>query len=393
AIRLNGMTDEETFFLTDSMLHSGDIVDLSAIDGLIVDKHSTGGVGDSTTLALAPILACCGVKVAKMSGRGLGFTGGTLDKLESIPHLTTQLTDSEFINTVNSVGCAVIGQTADLVPADKKLYSLRDVTGTVDSIPLICSSIMSKKLASGSNIILLDVKYGAGAFMKTAEDAVNLAEKMVTIGTLAGKTMGALITTMEQPLSSHIGNSLEIIGIIDVLNGARNRLYEEIKEVAIRLLVLCGRTETDSEMQFEKAISSGNAKQKLIDMVNAQHGDSSYITHPEKFKLGALLGVISNESGYVSSIDTANLGLSSSLLGGGRMKKDDIIDYSVGLVMRVELGSKVEAGDLIVKMYHNGKNVAEAKRLIESSIHISPIPPQKNKIAYAYVDKNGVKKY
>ncbi|MEG2014763.1 MAG: thymidine phosphorylase, partial [Clostridia bacterium] len=309
------------------------------------------------------------------------------------PHLTTQLTDSEFINTVNSVGCAVIGQTADLVPADKKLYSLRDVTGTVDSIPLICSSIMSKKLASGSNIILLDVKYGAGAFMKTAEDAVNLAEKMVTIGTLAGKTMGALITTMEQPLSSHIGNSLEIIGIIDVLNGARNRLYEEIKEVAIRLLVLCGRTEADSEMQFEKAISSGNAKQKLIDMVNAQHGDSSYITHPEKFKLGALLGVISNESGYVSSIDTANLGLSSSLLGGGRMKKDDIIDYSVGLVMRVELGSKVEAGDLIVKMYHNGKNVAEAKRLIESSIHISPIPPQKNKIAYAYVDKNGVKKY
>ena len=284
AILLNGMTDRETFDMTNAMLHSGDVVDMSALGGVVVDKHSTGGIGDSTTLALAPILACCGVFVAKMSGRGLGFTGGTIDKLESIPHFDTALSDKEFFDVVKRVGCAVIGQTANLAPADKKLYALRDVTGTVNSIPLICGSIMSKKLASGADTILLDVKYGSGAFMPTPESALELAQKMVTIGTLAGKNIGALITDMQQPLSDHVGNSLEIIGIVDVLRGKKNRLYYEIREVALRLLALTGKyTLETAEVAFQEAIDSGKALDKFAEMVKAQHGDESYILHPEKF--------------------------------------------------------------------------------------------------------------
>ena len=265
AILLNGMTDGETFALTDAMLRSGDIVDMSSLGGTVVDKHSTGGIGDSTTLALAPILACCGVYVVKMSGRGLGFTGGTIDKLESIPGFDTALPEDEFFGVVKKVGCAVIGQTANLAPADKKIYALRDVTGTVNAIPLICSSIMSKKLASGADTILLDVKYGSGAFMPTPESALELAEKMVAIGTLAGKRIGALITDMQQPLSDHVGNSLEIVGIIDVLNGKKNRLYYEIREVAVKLLALTGKyDEKSAEQAFQRAIAAAMLSTNLL---------------------------------------------------------------------------------------------------------------------------------
>ncbi len=394
AILLNGMTDRETFDMTDAMLHSGDIVDMSHLNGVVCDKHSTGGIGDSTTLALAPILACCGVYVAKMSGRGLGFTGGTIDKLESIPGFDTALSEEEFFDVVKRVGCAVIGQTANLAPADKKLYALRDVTGTVNSIPLICGSIMSKKLASGSDTILLDVKYGSGAFMPTKESALELAEKMVTIGTRAGKNIGALITDMEQPLSDHVGNSLEVVGIIDVLNGKQNRLYYEIKEVAIKLLVLSGKYNAQTaEEAFQNAIDSKKALEKFAEMVRAQHGDDSYIYHPEKFVLGEKVEVLAPCDGYVVSTNAADIGRSVTLLGGGRMKKEDKIDFSVGLVMNVSLGSAVKKGDVLCTVYHNSRGLDDALALLSKSIHIGPEQPAPHKIAYAYVSKDGVQRY
>lgn len=394
AILLNGMSDRETYDMTMAMLHSGDVVDMSALGGVVCDKHSTGGIGDSTTLALAPILACCGVYVAKMSGRGLGFTGGTIDKLESIPGFDTALSEEEFFRTVKKVGCAVIGQTANLAPADKKLYALRDVTGTVDSIPLICGSIMSKKLASGSDTILLDVKYGSGAFMPTKESALELARKMVDIGTRAGKNIGALITDMEQPLSDHVGNSLEVIGIIEVLCGKRNRLYKEIKEVAIRLLQLSGKYDAHSaEEAFCSVVESGKALHKLAEMVTAQHGDASYILHPEKFPLGKKVEVVSDADGFVDKIRADDIGRAVTCLGGGRMKKEDKIDFSVGAVMNVELGSKVKRGDVLCTVYHNGRGLDEAVNLLKNAIHVGDKSPALHKIAFAYVDKNGVELY
>ncbi len=391
AIRLNGMTTAETYALTDSMLHSGDIVDLSHIKGSIVDKHSTGGVGDSTTLALAPILACCGVYVAKMSGRGLGFTGGTIDKLESIPGFDTALSEEKFFAVVDKVGCSVIGQTGNLAPADKKLYALRDVTGTVDCMPLICSSIMSKKLASGSDTILLDVKYGNGAFMPTPEMACELAVSMVNIGNSAGKTMGALITDMGQPLSEHVGNSLEIIGIVNVLNGAKTRLYHELMEVATRLLALTGKYTLDSAtVAVQKAIDSGEALGKLADMVEGHGGDKSYIYDVSKFTLGSTVDVLSDSQGYVVSMDTADIGRAVTLLGGGRMTKEDIIDFGVGVVMNVEIGSVVSKGDTLCTIYHNSKGLDTAIDMMSKAIHIGTDKPHAHKIAYAFVDKQGV---
>lgn len=394
AILLNGMTDRETFDLTDAMLHSGDIVDMSRLGGQVCDKHSTGGIGDSTTLALAPILACCGVYVAKMSGRGLGFTGGTIDKLESIPHFDTALSEEEFFDVVKRVGCAVIGQTANLAPADKKLYALRDVTGTVNSIPLICSSIMSKKLASGSDVILLDVKYGSGAFMPTKESALELAQKMVEIGSRAGKKIGALITDMEQPLSDYVGNALEVIGIVQVLNGSKSRLYREIREVAVKLLCLSGKyTEQEAVCVFQNAIDSGNALKKFAEMVEAQHGDSTYVLNPEKFELGCKKEVLAQSDGFVVSVNAADIGRAVTLLGGGRMKKDDAVDFSVGVVMKVELGSFVKKGDVLCEVYHREKGVDDAVALLEKSIHLGDEKPAPHKIAYAYVSKNGVQLY
>ena len=391
AIVLNGMNDDETFALTDAMLNTGDVVDTSSLGGVVVDKHSTGGVGDSTTLALAPILACCGVYVAKMSGRGLGFTGGTLDKLESIPNLTVQLSEEEFLSVVKNVGCAVVGQTKSLVPADKKLYALRDVTGTIDSIPLIAASIMSKKLASGSDVILLDVKYGTGAFMKTKEDAVALAEKMVAIGTRAGKSVGALITDMSQPLSSYIGNSIEIIGIVRLLRGEKSRLYNEIKEVAVRLLTLSGKfDEVGAEQAFDDAITSGRAFDKFAEMVAAQHGDASILHDLERFEIGNPIEIRAKRNGYVYSMATAEIGNSVTLLGGGRLVKEDTIDHSVGIVMKVAIGDVVKRGDVLCTVYHKEKGVKEAVAKLSSAIEISAEKPHEQKIAYAFVDKDGV---
>lgn len=394
AILLNGMTDREIFDLTDAMLHSGDIVDMSRLGGAVCDKHSTGGIGDSTTLALAPVLACCGVYVAKMSGRGLGFTGGTIDKLESIPGFDTALSEEEFLEAVQRVGCAVIGQTANLAPADKKLYALRDVTGTVDSVPLICSSIMSKKLASGSDTILLDVKYGSGAFMPNKESALELAEKMVAIGTRAGKKIGALITDMEQPLSDHVGNSLEIIGIIDVLRGKQNRLYCELREVAVKLLALSGKyDEVSAEVAFRNAVESGAALDKFAEMVRAQHGDADYVYHPDKFPLGKTFDVVARQSGYVVGTNAADIGRAVTLLGGGRMKKDEPIDFSVGVVMDVSIGSRVNKGDRLCTVYHREKGLKEAVELLVKSVYIGKDAPAPHKIAYAYVSEKGVELY
>ena len=329
-----------------------------------------------------------------MSGRGLGFTGGTIDKLETIPNFHTALSEEEFFDVVKRVGCGVIGQTANLAPADKKLYALRDVTGTVDSIPLICGSIMSKKLASGADTILLDVKYGSGAFMPTKESALQLAEKMVEIGTRAGKNIGALITDMEQPLSDHVGNSLEVIGIIEVLKGKQNRLYNEIKEVAVKLLTLSGKySEEEAEKAFCFVVESGAALRKLAEMVHAQHGDESYILHPEKFVLGSRYEVVAQVDRFVDKMNAANIGRAVTLLGGGRMKKEDKIDFSVGVVMSVCLGSAVKKGDVLCTVYHNGKGLDEAVEMLKQSIHIGDKAPSAHKIAYAYVSKNGVQLY
>ena len=390
AIVCRGMNEEETFHLTQAMLDSGDKVDLSKINGTTCDKHSTGGVGDSTTIAIAPILACCGFKVAKLSGRGLGFTGGTLDKLESIPYFNVNLDQETFCDIVNHVGCCVAGQTANIVPADKKMYALRDITGTTKSLPLMVSSIMSKKLASGAQNILLDVKFGTGAYMKTMEDAIELAQAMVKIGTLAKRNIGALITDMSQPLSQYVGNALEIIGIVKMLNGEKSRLYEENKEVATRLMALCGIDLDKASKMFDDAIDSGVAKHKLIEMVYAQGGDASYVDHPERFNLGEKLDVVASRDGYVGYMETCDIGYAVNLLGGGRMQKDDVLDHGVGVKMQVNLGDKVKKCDVLATIYHRNKNVEQASQLLAKSIFVTDSKPLSTKTVHAYVDKNGV---
>ncbi len=395
AICCNGMTEEETFALTDAMLHSGDIIDLSAIKGVKVDKHSTGGVGDSTSLALAPILACLGLKVPKMSGRGLGFSGGTIDKLESIPNFDVSLSEQRFQQVVNECGCSIIGQTSDVAPADKKIYALRDVTGTVDCMPLIASSIMSKKLASGADIILLDVKFGSGAFMKTEEEAITLASLMVKIGENAGKRVGALITSMEEPLGDRAGNSLEILNIVELLKGVPSRLRNEVTEVAVKLLMLgnVATTEKQAEDMVNNVIKSGEAFAKFVEMVKLHGGDTSYIVDTSKFTLGEIKEVKAKESGYISKIDTESLGNACVVLGGGRLQKTDIIDNAVGIEMKARLGSLVERGDTLVAIYHNNKGLTEAETMIANAFTITAEAPEKAKIAAAYVDINGVYRY
>ena len=394
AMYINGMSPEETFYLTDAMMKSGDTADLSCIHGIKTDKHSTGGVGDKVTLVLAPLVAACGLKMVKLSGRGLGFTGGTVDKLKSVPGMRMDLDEKEVYEIAERVGAVVVNKAGNFAPADKIMYVLRDVTATVDSIPLICGSIMSKKLASGADTILLDVKYGSGAFMPTKESALQLAEKMVEIGTRAGKNIGALITDMEQPLSDHVGNSLEVIGIIEVLKGKQNRLYNEIKEVAVKLLTLSGKySEEEAEKAFCFVVESGAALRKLAEMVHAQHGDESYILHPEKFVLGSKYEVVAEKDGFVDKMNAANIGRAVTLLGGGRMKKEDKIDFSVGVVMSVCLGSAVKKGDVLCTVYHNGKGLDEAVEMLKQSIHIGDKAPSAHKIAYAYVSKNGVQLY
>lgn len=391
AICIKGMDEEETYLLTKAMTESGKRADLTGIEGIKVDKHSTGGVGDALTLTLAPSLACCGVKVAKLSGRGLSFTGGTVDKLLSIPRLRTDFSQEEFIEIVKHAGLCVSGQSADLAPADKKLYALRDVTATVDCIPLIASSIMSKKLASGADVLLLDVKYGKGAFMKSKGGALKLAQSMTDIGKRAGLKTAALITSMMQPLCQKIGNSLEIMGALEVLNGARNRLYEQtcicggyILDMALN----CGAAK--GKERIEKALLSKEAYKKFLIMVKAQGGDTSYIENPSKLPLGQKQEIYASKNGYVSSMDTQQIGLTLVNLGGGRKTKEDIIDSGVGVELYIKLGDKVRQGQKIAAIYHNGKNVEQCLCGLTKSLTISSKKPLPQKDIYAFVDEKGV---
>lgn len=382
AICINGMNEEETFNLTIAMRDSGDILDLSEIQGIKVDKHSTGGVGDKISLILSPMLASLGVKVAKMSGRGLGHTGGTIDKLESIKGFTTTLSYNEFLHNVNNIGMAIAGQSANLAPADKKIYALRDVTATVDSIPLIASSIMSKKLASGADAIVLDVKCGNGAFMKTAEEAKRLARAMVSIGKMAGKKMSAVITDMNEPLGTHIGNGLEVVEAIETLKGYGNRdVLEVTYALGSEMLIFANKANTKEQARnmLENTITDGSAYERFVEFVKAQKGDISYITNPEKLVSASIIKELNAKAdGYISELDTENIGRAVQILGGGRSKKDDVIDMSVGVVINKKTGSYVKSEDTILTLYGNDKGkVSEALKMLEKSVKITLQKPCK----------------
>lgn len=358
AVYFQGMTDRELLALTNCMTKSGEIVDLSSIMGVKVDKHSTGGVGDKVTLVVAPIVAACGGKVAKMSGRGLGFTGGTIDKLEAIPGLKTTLAEEDFFNMVNEIGLAVMGQSADIAPADKKLYALRDVTATVDSIPLIASSIMSKKLAAGSDKIVLDVTVGSGAFMKDKENAVQLAEKMVAIGNGAGKKTVAILTNMDVPLGKMVGNNLEVVEAIETLKGrGPEDLIAVVVEIASTMLYLAQiGTKEECMKKVKRVIADGSALEKLKLMVERQGGDGSYIENPDQFEKAIYQHeIIANNSGYIGTMNTEECGKAAVLLGAGREVKDDPIDMTAGIKFNKKTGDAVKQGDIVAIAYSSSK--------------------------------------
>lgn len=402
AVYFKGMTDEELGYLTTAMARSGQIVDLSAIEGVKVDKHSTGGVGDKTTLAIAPIVAACGEKVAKMSGRGLGHTGGTIDKLESIPGFQTEMPINEFFQSVNENGLSVIGQSGDLAPADKKLYALRDVTATVDSIPLIAASVMSKKIAAGSDKILLDVTCGSGAFMKNKEDAVLLAQKMVAIGEQAGRPTIALITNMDTPLGETIGNAMEVAEVVELLKGhGKEDLLEVCIALASNMLYLAKNKEKENisleecQVMAKNAIENGTALEKLKIMVEAQHGDISVIEDVSKFKQADYYyEVVAGESGTIIATDTQQIGIASMLLGAGREKKESEIDFSAGIKMVKKLGDQVQVGDTIAILYSNQLDgICQAEKLIKDAYKIGKQKITEEKLIIARVTKDGVTWY
>ena len=375
AICYEGLNDNELYYLTKEMLESGDEVDLSEINGLCVDKHSTGGVGDKTSLVIAPICASFGLKLAKMSGRGLGHTGGTLDKLESIPGLTISLSLEDFIKQVNEIGLAIIGQTANVAPADKKLYALRDVTGTVDSIGLIASSIMSKKLASGAKIILLDVKVGDGAFMKTLDDARLLAKKMVNIGKRFGRKVVAMITDMDQPLGNAVGNSIEVIEAIDTLKGNGPKDFTELcYNICAEMLTVSDvfTTKEEALIKIDEIVKSGTALEKLKQMINYQHGNIDVINNYSIFGTARdIIEVKSEISWYVKTIDTSDIGVSAMLLGAGREKITDVIDSVVGIMAYAKKGDYINKGDIIGKVYTNGKNTDKAIEMLRNAYKLT----------------------
>ena len=386
AICFNSMSDKETFDLTDVMMRSGDIVDLSEIDGICVDKHSTGGVGDKTTLIVAPIVASLGAKVAKMSGRGLGFTGGTVDKLESIPGYRTALSSKEFLDIVKGCVVAVTGQSGNLAPADKKLYALRDVTATVDSIPLIASSIMSKKLSSGADTIVLDVKTGNGAFMKTYEGSVALATAMVNIGKSFKKKMRALITDMNAPLGMNVGNVLEVQEAISVLRANEDSDLYEIC-IALSSCIISAAFDIeyeDAEAKCKEAVRSGAAFNKMKEWISAQGGDVSYIDNPAKLPLSPYKkDYVSKTSGYVSTIHAESIGIGSMNLGAGRKTKDDIIDLGAGIVLKVKIGQKVEKGQALATMYSSNTSLfSQCEALLDNAFNITDNEVEKRKLIY-----------
>lgn len=357
AIRLKGMNQEETVNLCQEMVHSGDILDLSEIEGIKADKHSTGGVGDKTSLVLGPLVASCGLKIAKMSGRGLGHTGGTLDKLESISGLNIFLSEDEFKKQVAEIGIAIVGQTGELVPADKKLYALRDVTATVDSIPLISSSIMSKKLAAGSDTILLDVKYGKGAFMHTVEDAKKLAKTMISIGKSLGKNTMAMITDMNAPLGRTIGNALEIKEAVLTLKGQGEESFTEFIISAAKIMLMQGKItsdEAEADKMLRENIKNGKAFLKFKEMVRSQGGNVDQIVDLDLLpKSKHIEDMKSKEEGYISKINSEELGILSMKLGGGRKKKEDKINYAVGIIMDKKVGDYVKIGDSLGQIHYD----------------------------------------
>lgn len=357
AIRLKGMNQEETVNLCQEMVHSGDILDLSEIEGIKADKHSTGGVGDKTSLVLGPLVASCGLKIAKMSGRGLGHTGGTLDKLESISGLNIFLSEDEFKKQVAEIGIAIVGQTGELVPADKKLYALRDVTATVDSIPLISSSIMSKKLAAGSDTILLDVKYGKGAFMHTVEDAKKLAKTMISIGKSLGKNTMAMITDMNAPLGRTIGNALEIKEAVLTLKGQGEESFTEFIISAAKIMLMQGKItsdEAEADKMLRENIKNGKSFLKFKEMVRSQGGNVDQIDDLDLLpKSKHIEDMKSKEEGYISKINSEELGILSMKLGGGRKKKEDKINYAVGIIMDKKVGDYVKIGDSLGQIHYD----------------------------------------
>lgn len=389
AILFKGMNKKEIGILTDAMLHSGETIDLSSIEGIKVDKHSTGGVGDKTSLVLGPLVAACGVKLAKMSGRGLGHTGGTLDKLESIPGCKIGLSREEFINQVNKYGLAIVGQTGNLVPADKKLYALRDVTGTVESIPLIASSIMSKKLASGSDTILLDVKFGSGAFMKDIDQARLLARTMVDIGDHLHRDTRAILTDMDQPLGLAIGNSLEVIEAINTLNGkGPSDLVELCLGAGAIMLMQAKKTSSIEEGRklLQEKIDNKEALEKLCDLVRAQGGDESYIRDPSKFeKAKYIIAIKAENEGYVKQINALEIGDSAMRLGAGRATYDDVIDPSSGIVLSKKVGDKVNVGDVLCTVYTNKEDNASILKDIHDSFKLSNDIVKINPIIYEVI--------
>ncbi len=398
AVYFKGMTEEETVELTMAMANSGDIMDLSEIEGLKADKHSTGGVGDKTSLVLGPMVAALGVPVAKMSGRGLGHTGGTIDKLESFPGFSTDLTKEQFIQNVNAIKMAIIGQTGDLAPADKKLYALRDVTATVDNLSLIASSIMSKKLAAGADVIVLDVKTGKGAFMKKEADALALAREMVKIGTNAGKETVAIISDMDQPLGFAVGNALEVKEAIDTLNGNGAK---DLLELAITLgaymLVGTKRVENIEEAR-EKLLSTiedKSALKKFQEFVEAQGGDARAIDNTELLpKASIVMEIKAEEDGFVEKIETEEIGMVCLLLGGGRETKESEIDLSVGLVLHKKIGDAVKKGEVLATMYGNDlKKMEIARERFLPTYSFSKTPVAKSAFIKWIITKGGVEKY
>lgn len=397
AIYLRGMTHQETAQLTDLMARSGDMVDLSAIQGVKADKHSTGGVGDKTTLIIAPLAAACGVRIAKMSGRGLGHTGGTVDKIESVPGTRTDLSRQEFFDQVNRLGLAVIGQSGNLAPADKKIYALRDVTATISCVPLIASSIMSKKLAAGSDCILLDVKTGTGAFMKTLEGSLELAQAMVEIGRHNGRKVAALITDMDIPLGRAVGNSLEVAECVQVLRGQGPKdLTDLCLRLAGEMLALAGQG--SPEVCLEKAraaLRDGSALRKMIEMFGAQGGDTSVLEDPSRFVLSPCRKEIqAREEGFITAMDTEKVGIASVILGAGRLKKEDAIDYGAGILIHKKTGEAVRAGESLATFYTSDPALlAEAEEVYRSALTFGPKPPKLPPMVQARVTEAGVERF
>lgn len=380
AVYFNKMTAKETLALTMSMAKSGEMLDLSSIHGIKVDKHSTGGVGDKTSLALIPMVASLGVCTAKMSGRGLGHTGGTIDKLESFTGFSTEITTEHFINQVNSIGIAIMGQTAELAPADKKLYALRDVTATVDNMSLIASSIMSKKLAAGADAIVLDVKCGSGAFMKTEEDAYALAREMVTIGNGAGRYTVAVISDMDQPLGNAIGNALEVKEAIDTLNGKGPADFRELCLTLGSHMAVAGQvaeTLEEARHKLEEVITNGKALDKLAEFVSAQGGNPDEVYHPNLLPQAEFQEEVESPvSGYVTAIQCDEIGICSLILGGGRETKESQIDLSVGIIIKKKKGDNVQTGESLATIYGNDMNkIKQAKERFLAAYSFGTEPP------------------